>query len=391
MDTADDNRPLGKDYRVWLRENTADTIVFAPLADVIKVACEDTPYNNRQGTWPTILTNWLPFLLDNRQYKQSYALIDTAFRHTNALEDQKNWSTTLLQFSTNVRRTVFKSVVDLVLETMRTSARGRPLLTLNIQGLFNDPSWIDPAWFDKWPRTKTMTVLQHTGALKDVTGALLQLWLKPKAEQAERLQQWLIRVNNINEDSEDWAASAAYSDQLLGLLPRAWKNQLYEPSVGRAFFQALDDSQLMMVTQHLNKHLSAKAASPIMKDLVTQWLHRSDSDTNWLAALVDIDKGGNESVSVLGSCMGQWLNDWTKIIREKKWSPEERQTLLLCAATQPLVADESTIKPLLKREGVPEGLLFMLQSLDIQSWAVLSENMRPQNENPPVLPEDFAF
>lgn len=385
MDTADDSRPLGKDYRVWLRENTADAVVFAPLAEVIKVACDDTPYNNRAGTWPQILTNWLPFVLDNRQYKQSYALIDSAFRHTNALEDQKNWSTTLLQFSTNVRRTVFKTVVDLVLEAMRTSARGRTLLIPNMQGLFNDPSWVDPAWFDKWPRAKTMTVLQHTGALKDVTGALLQLWLKPKAEQADRLQQWLGQVN------EQRATSPSYADQLLGLLPRAWKNQIYEPSVGRAFFQALDDAQLMVITQQLNKHLSAKAASPIMKDLVSQWLQRPDSEQNWLKALVDTDKEGKESISVLGSCMAQWLDDWTKIVREKKWSPQERQTLLLCAATQPLVADEATIKPLLKREGVPDGVLFMLQSLDVQSWSVLSENMRPQSENPQALPEDFTL
>lgn len=385
MDTAEDTRPLGKDYRVWLRENTADTPVFAPLAEVIKVACEDTPYNNRQGTWPQILTRWLPFVLDNRQYKQSYALIDAAFRHTNALEDQKNWSTTLLQFSTSVRRTVFKSVADLVLESMRTSARGRTLLVPNIQGLFNDPAWVDPAWFDKWPRSKTMAILQHTGALKDVTGALLQLWLKPKAEQAERLQQWLGQVN------EQRTTSPSYADQLLGLLPRAWKNQMYEPSVGRAFFQALDDSQLMVVTQHLNKHLSAKAASPIMKDLVTQWLHRPDSEQNWLTALVDSDKEGKQSVSVLGACLAQWLEDWTKIVREKKWSPEERQTLLLCAATQPLVAHEDTLKPLLKREGVPDGLLFMLQSLDVKSWSVLSESIRPDDKNPPALPEDFTM
>ena len=78
MDTADSNRPLGKDYRAWLRENTADTVAFAPLAEVIKTACDDMPYNNRQGTWPQILTNWLPFVLDNRQSKQSYALIDAS-------------------------------------------------------------------------------------------------------------------------------------------------------------------------------------------------------------------------------------------------------------------------------------------------------------------------
>ena len=385
MDTADDTRPLGKDYRVWLRENTADTTVFAPLADVIKLACDDTPYNNRAGTWPQILTNWLPFVLDNRQYKQSYLLIDAAFRHTNASEDQKNWSTTLLQFSTNVRRTVFKTVVDLVLEAMRTSARGRTLLALNIQGLFNDPAWVDPTWFDKWPRTKIMTVLLHTGSLKDVSGALLQLWLKPRAEQKERLQQWLAQVNEQSD------ASPSYADQLLGLLPRAWKNQIYDPLVGRAFFQALDDRQLMAVTQQLNKHLSVRAAKPIMKDLVGQWLQRIDSDKNWLAALVDTDKDGKETVSVLGSCLTQWLDDWSKVARERKWTPQERQTLLLCAATQPLVVDEDTIKPLLKREGVPDGVLFMLQSLDVQSWSVLSESMRPASDNAPALPDDFSL
>lgn len=384
MDTEDD-RPLGKDYRVWLRENTADTIVFAPLPEVIKVACEDTPYNNRQGTWPQILTNWLPFVLDNRQYKQSYALIDAAFRHTNALEDQKNWSTTLLQFSTSVRRTVFKSVVDLVLESMRTSARGKTLLTPNIQGLFNDPAWVDPAWFDKWPRPKTMTILQHTGALKDVSGALLQLWLKPKAEQSERLGQWLAQVN------EQRHTSTAYADQMLGLLPRAWKNQMYEPTVGRAFFQALDDAQLMVVTQSLNKNLNARVASPIMKDVVSQWLVRPDSEQDWLTALVETDKENRQVLSTLGSCMSQWLNDWTKIVREKKWSLQERQTLLLCAATQPLIADDETIKPLLKREGVPDGLLYMLQSLDVKSWSVLAENIRPDEKNPPALPEGFTM
>ena len=385
MDTADSNRPLGKDYRAWLRENTADTVAFAPLAEVIKTACDDMPYNNRQGTWPQILTNWLPFVLDNRQYKQSYALIDAAFRHTNALEDQKNWSTTLLQFSTSVRRTVFKSVVDLVLEAMRTSARGKTLLAPNIQGLFNDPAWVDPAWFDKWPRPKTMQILQHTGALKDVSGALLQLWLKPKAEQAQRLDQWLTLVN------EHRATSPSYADQLLALLPRAWKNQLYEPSVGRALFQALDDNQLMFVTQQLNKHLSAKAPGPIMKDVVTQWLQRPDSEQNWLDAMIDTDKEGKQSASVLGACIGQWMDDWGKIVREKKWSPQERQTLLLCASCQPCVANEATLKPLLKREGVADGLVYLLQSLDVKSWAVLSENIRPDEKNPPALPEDFTM
>lgn len=384
MDSIDP-RPLGKDYRVWLRENNSDAVVFAPLVDVIKLACEDAPYNNRQGTWPQILTNWLPFVLDNRQYKQSYALINTAFRHTNALEDQKNWSTTLLQFSTSVRRTVFKNVVDLLTEAMRTSARGKPLLVPNMQGLFNDPAWVDPAWFEKWPTPKAMTILMHTGALKDVAGTLLQLWLKPKSEQAARLQHWIGQVG------EQEKTSISYADQLLSLLPCAWKNQMYEPVVGRAFFEALNDVQLMTVTNQLNKNLSIKSGNPIMKDLVSQWMMRPNSDQDWLVALIDTDKEGKQTPSVLGLSLKSWVEDWSKVVREKKWTPEERQTLLLCAASQPLIADEDTVKPLLKREGMPNGLFYLLQSLDVKNWSMLSELNKPSMDISSEMPEGLEF
>lgn len=373
-----EQRPLGKDYRAWMRDHTADELVFAPIADVIRLACEDEPYNNRQGTWPQIIKNWLPFVLDNRQYKQGYALIDAAFRYTNAVKDQKSWSTTIMHLPTSVRRIVFKSAADLLVEAMRTSARGKINLTANMQGLFNEPAWVDPKWLDKWTTPQVMNVMLHTGSLKDVSGALFQLWLKPKAEQQHRFHQWIECV----QATESQAPS--YGLELLDLLPNAWKNQLYDSSVGKFFFDALTDPQLLHVTQSLNTHLSLKSAPQPIKDVVTQWLLRPHSDQNWLTALVQEAQHETQELSVLGKVFESWLENWNKVSKEARWTQKERQTVLVCAAIQPAIAQDEMIKMLLKKEQFSPGILCIIQSLDATEWTTVSSLLNSTNDALPL-------
>lgn len=377
------DRPLGKDYRVWLREHGPDDTPPAHLNELVKLACNDSPYNNRAGAWPEIITTWLPYFLDNNRYVQGDALLNAALRHTNAGEDQKNWPTTLLGLSTRVRRRVFKQSLDMLTEAMRSSARGKTLLSANMSGVFGDPSWIEPGWFDKWPRAQTLPVLSHTGALKETSGALLQEWLKPKGTQAERLQLW---INHMRENS---VLTPSFTDNVLQLLPRAWKTRLYEPSVGRALFASLSDDELLLATHHLNKQLSPKVGTAALKDALTEWLHRPQSNRDWLSALTQTNKTGDTVLSTMGTTLNGLLDNWTQVIREKRWTPTERRHALLVAASQPLLADNARLLPLFAREGMSHGMVYLVESLGVKTWPDLTQMTLPVSEIPPSESVEF--
>ena len=365
----DATRPLGKDYRAWLRDNDAQVVAPIPLADMVKVAVEDTPFNNRKGTWPAIISNWLPYFFDNRQYRQGYAILGAALRFTNAGEDQKNWSTTLLNLSTNVRRTVFSKSLDLLVEAMTLDPTSKILLVENMQGMFGDLAWIDTAWFDKWPRSKTLPLLLHTGKLSDVSAALLQQWLKPKGEQQERLAQWLTAVREKEPETKH---------KLLELLPHIWKQQLYESNVGKVLMRALNDEELALFSESINKNVLTKAGSLIFKDLVAEWVSRPDTSVNWLEFW---ETPGTQLVSQLGLYLQTCFSDWSKIIKEKKLTPEQRQTLALAAVTKPQVIDSDIVKEVLKREGIPDGMPYLIESLDVTTWQEVIAMLEPLDEN----------
>lgn len=380
------DRPLGKDYRVWLREHGPDETPPVHLNEMVKVACNDMPYNNRAGTWPEILTTWLPYFLDKNRYVQGDALLNAAFRHTNAAEDQKNWSTTLLNMSTRVRRRVFKESLDMLTEAMRSSSRGKTLLSANMLGVFGDPSWIESSWFEKWPRAQTLPVLSHTGSLKDISGALLQEWLKPKGTQAERLQLWLGHMREYSK------LTPTFTDNVVQLLPRAWKTRVYEQNVGRALFHALHDDEMLLITHSLNKQLNSTQGFAPLKDALGEWLHRANSECDWIPALT-IVKNNEMLLSPMGMVLKNHIDNWPRVIREKRWSPEIRRSALLAATSHPLIADTGTLLPLFAREGMSHGMVHLVESLGVKTWPALAKmaNGIHVEPNPSDIPNELML
>jgi len=355
-------RPVGKDIRAWLRENTPEDVAPMPLSDMINIACEDAPYNNRTGTWPLILIKWLPYFLDNEQYKQSYALIETSFRYTNAVQDQKNWASTLLNLAPPIRRTVFKQLQSLLIEAMHTTGSDKSLLCANMKGLFEDPSWFEPQWFDKWIHIKTMEILTHTGTMDKSSACLLHQWFLPKCTMAERLTKWSNAVDNV------YTHNPIQAEKLMFHLFKAWDILLYNTHIGSNYLKLLTDDQLLKVANETNITLLKKNPKKTshheerLRDLIEAWLQRPQSSIDWTHTWRQLNK--NE-LTPIGERIFSYLNNWTNCVKDKRLGPAERKLLLLNILVNEKNSNLTVPENILEQEDISPYIRDIISSLGL--------------------------
>lgn len=369
------DRPLGKDYRAWLRDHNPGDEPPVAFNELLRVAMEDQPYNNRTGTWPAILINWLPYFLESKLYRQGYALIDTVFRHTKAKEDQRNWSSALEQCSTSVRRTVFRQTQGLLLDALRTSQRGRTDLEANMKHLYGDPTWIDPGWFNQWSPDKTMFVMTHTGSMANVAGAMLQVWLRVKRDRDDRIETWFNFVRKQTIESR--------RHELLGLFVKGWKDNTYDPNVGRAFLSRLEDDELLFVAQESNLLLKYKTHAPVAWDLVREIVRRS----NYSWPLPSLTKNDEGSPKFLGLALEGMTKDWVKLSKDRRFDKNERLSLLAAMAFSNIVTSQM-LEDICKRERANNNMIEFMDLMGIKDWPSARALFLKNSSTSLDLPED---
>lgn len=366
--TQDSVESTGKEYRKWLRMNIPGAVPPCPLNDLIQKACEDEPYNNSKGTWPTILTTWLPYLLADKQYRQAYAIMTTAFQHTNATEDQEQWPNVMLNLPPATRRAVFKRTLDLLLNASRIHKNSVPLPTKNMIGLYADPSWIEPPWFANWSEQKTIQlVLTISPHFKKVAGSLFGAWMATKSERSDRMERWLAKVREQNP---------SLVREALMLYPDSWKNQMYDPQTAKFYLASLNTSELEKVSMGLSQ---APWLQPTMaKDLIVEWMSR-DTDVNWIS-LWKID----ETLTAFGQASVQLLDQWSDVAKDKRLEKDQRQLLIIALSLLIPESSHTGLQEVIKKEKINSNLVYLAKDFNLSSWNEILSFANP--EHPQELP-----
>jgi hypothetical protein len=189
-----------KGVREWLRDAEVDEALPAHFNDLVSIATHTTsrPYINKTGTWPEIVTKWVPYAWEHGFHAAATRLITCALYNTNATADQDVWPGMIRKASPAARSAWNAAMPSVLRNGFFEIGKRESNFTKNFRSVISDPSvWFNPGLIAAWTDDEVLGIATEDKRHAKMVGSILAGWLAPEDTLASRLVTWRAFYNKL--------------------------------------------------------------------------------------------------------------------------------------------------------------------------------------------------